>query len=140
MSPRGSMHYRSMLLSHVLSMLNPSIYPICSVRVETALQACHSDVSGNSATQAGKMSWSCTQSLCIRWRMVPVAMEATAAQVQTMTVLPSFSPNVWSMKPREDISTEIMSPVGNAIQPSFATSWMPVLQQAADNPKHTPAC
>ena len=71
---------------------------------------------------------------------LPVAMEETAAQVHTMTVLPSLRPRVCSMKPREDMRTEPASPTGKASHPTRATIVMPVLQLAADSPKHTPAC
>ena len=70
---------------------------------------------------------------------LPVAIEDTAAQVHTMTVLPSLSPRVCSMKPREDMRTDPANPRGKASHPTRATMVMPVLQLAADSPKHTPA-
>jgi len=57
-----------------------------------------------------------------------------------MTVLPSFRPSVCSMNPREDMRMEPASPRGKAPHPARATMVIPVLQLAAESPKHTPAC
>ena len=75
-----------------------------------------------------------------RTSYLPVPMDETAAQVQTMTVFPSFRPSVCSMKPKEEARIDINSPAGKASQPRLDTNWIPVLQQAADKPKQTPAC
>jgi hypothetical protein len=69
-----------------------------------------------------------------------MAMEETAAQVHTTTVLPSLKPMVCSMNPKDDSTTLAARPTGAAVQELRAASRKPVRHAAADRPKHAPAC
>lgn len=104
------------------------------------LEALSSRFSTSDVSTSISLNADARQEHCGREEVSPVAMDETAADVQTMTVLPSLRPRVCSMNPKDETSTEITRPAGNASHPRLEIICMPVLQQAADKPKHTPAC
>ena len=69
-----------------------------------------------------------------------MTMEDTAAHVHTMTLWPSLKPSVCSMKPSEEKMMLMPRPAGAVSQDRRPASRNPVRQQAADRPKHAPAC
>lgn len=76
------------------------------------------------------------QKRCIQ----PEIMDATAAQVQMMTVLPSFRPIVCTRKPQ--LVSRALNPIPTGTQKALPGPWdnrKPVRQAAADSPKHAPA-
>ena len=70
----------------------------------------------------------------------PVLMEATAAQVHTMSVCPSLRPTVCSTKPREDSTRLPARPRGAARTVVLLAATKPTRQLVPDSPKHMPAC